>query len=602
MKSILASFIDKAKVKFSGDGNKVNLPKDCKISESLDFPSENMSISYKSNKDTNNSKLNLGVINEHHDEVEMKNLMEVEQEHYIYTVEDKPNQLGGIDSLEKNTSYENVEEVNWDDVQDILSYNSLRADELDIAMLPNVLGEYVFEQSKSVNDTSPDYLAVSTVVAAASLIGGSAIITPKKNDKSWEVKPTLWGVIIGEPSKYKTPMLSKGISPIINAQKQYIDKKNIEGLKRQKFKDEVVRLKKQELEKTLKKAVLEGKESKVNQIGIELSSLELDNFLEREVLITDATPEALLQKLQSNPLGILLYRDELSGVFASMTKAGREQERALLLEGFNASGSPYTQERIGREKLIVPCVHINILGGIQPKMLLPIIADRKSGIADDGLLERFQLMVYPNDKTTSYTDVLPSTKSKEKINNIFLLLAKLGDFEEKKYSFDNKAQLLWDQWSIEFHKQLGGLTHDQQSIETKYPALVAKLALVFHILLEAENHSGGEFSPLGEVSPDSLKMALDWLQYLRTHSNKVLHMVSNEEDKSVSALITKLPQLGKSFTRHVLSQKCWKNLTKSEDRNRALKVLEGAGYIKEITKPKTGFIVNPKVLYKGKVS
>ncbi|WP_279151328.1 DUF3987 domain-containing protein [Photobacterium iliopiscarium] len=469
--------------------------------------------------------------------------------------------------------------------------------ELEKSMLPDIFSNYVFMEALAINDSSPDYISISLIVSAASLIGGSASIAPKLKDKSWVIKPTLWAMAVGEPSSYKTPMIIKGIKPLIYAQKNHIDNNNLRNINKQNILNDLCKKKISELNKMAADAYENGDEEEGNRLADELTSLRIVKFAEREVLVTDATPEALIVKLQSNPLGVLLFRDELSGLFAAMSKKGREQERSLLLEGFNASDTPYTQERIGRDKVFIDSVHINLLGGIQPKMLMPMIVDRISGKSDDGFLERIQLAVYPNKKKSTYQDISISDVAKDNVYKLFLHLAQMGDCEPIIFNFEAEAQKLWDEWSNDFHQNIGELDSNEQAIENKYPALVAKLALVFHICFEAESCENDIFSPKCDVGIESLNMALSWLTYLKSHSKKIMGLSGSDKDNSISALIGKLPKLGRKFTKQQLGQKDWSYLKNAIDRNRALSELEKFGYIKEIKEPYKHFIVNPNITF-----
>ncbi len=61
----------------------------------------------------------------------------------------------------------------------------------------------------------------------------------------------------------------------------------------------------------------------------------------------DTTVEKLGELLNQNPRGLLLMRDELSGLLRTLDKPGREGDREFFLEGWNGTGS-YTYDRISR--------------------------------------------------------------------------------------------------------------------------------------------------------------------------------------------------------------------------------------------------------------
>lgn len=113
--------------------------------------------------------------------------------------------------------------------------------------------------------------------------------------------------------------------------------------------------------------------------------------------MNDATVEKLGKILNQNPHGVLLFRDELTGWFRTLDREGHENDRAFYLEAWNGTGS-YTYDRIGRGTLYIPAACVSILGGIQPGPLEDYLkATLRGGAGDDGLLQCFQLSVYPDD-------------------------------------------------------------------------------------------------------------------------------------------------------------------------------------------------------------
>ncbi|OZS41403.1 hypothetical protein ASV53_23920 [Photobacterium sanguinicancri] len=504
-----------------------------------------------------------------------------------------------VQNMDKNVLFDSnnqksktSQEIEWGDVKE-LNGNGVVAMPLQKDMLPFCFQEYVYGEAKKINNANPDYLAMSLVVTVASLIGGTSSIRPKKFDKGWSIRPAVWGIGIGKPSDYKTPLMEKPIDLVSYVQKSRIDIFNFKNVERQKIENEIITKREKGLEEKAKIAFEKGDEEKGLELIDELSMLTKKSYAERNILLTDATPEAVILRLATNPFGILIYRDEISGLFYGMNKQGREQERSLFLEGFNASKTPYTQERIGRDNVKLESVHISILGGIQPKVLEPILHARDNGKADDGFFERFQLAVFPESNNCIYTDIEGDNSDVEKVKSVFLKLAELGEYEPKDYDFSDEAQKIWNDWACEFTTNLNELACDVQSIRGKYPALVAKLALVFHLSEEAARCKSEQFTPSQKVTEYSLQLALKWLEYLITHSNKIVAFARGVNDVSVKSLINNLHKFKGSFTKQELSQKDWKGLLKSEDRNRALQILEKNGYIKQVSKPRKMYLVHP---------
>ena len=116
----------------------------------------------------------------------------------------------------------------------------------------------------------------------------------------------------------------------------------------------------------------------------------------RRLITSDATFESLHHVLSENPAGLFVIRDELTGWLAGLERQGREQERAFFLECWNGDAA-FTVDRIGRGSVHVPHACISLFGGIQPARLRAYLADAmRDGPSNDGLMQRFQLMVWPD--------------------------------------------------------------------------------------------------------------------------------------------------------------------------------------------------------------
>ncbi|WP_375688044.1 DUF3987 domain-containing protein, partial [Bartonella sp. AC62GZZY] len=64
---------------------------------------------------------------------------------------------------------------------------------------------------------------------------------------------------------------------------------------------------------------------------------------------------------------------------------------------FNGNQS-HTYDRIGRGTIHIPNATLSIIGGIQPTRLIPLIKAMHRGINDDGLLQRFQMLIFPDTR------------------------------------------------------------------------------------------------------------------------------------------------------------------------------------------------------------
>src|SRR3990167_3770619 len=120
--------------------------------------------------------------------------------------------------------------------------------------------------------------------------------------------------------------------------------------------------------------------------------------------IGDSTTEKIAELLIPNPQGLLLHSDELVGWLASFEKQGRETDRAFYLSAWAGDIKNYPIDRIGRGSKNVPNLCLSIVGTIQPAKLLGYLNEAMSLTGNDGLIQRLQLMAYP-DKIPNWKNV-----------------------------------------------------------------------------------------------------------------------------------------------------------------------------------------------------
>jgi hypothetical protein len=121
----------------------------------------------------------------------------------------------------------------------------------------------------------------------------------------------------------------------------------------------------------------------------------------------------------------LVLRDELVGLIAAWEREGREGERAFFLEAWNGNQS-FDVDRIGRGHTSIPNVCASIFGGIQPDKLTMYLEQAANSLANDGMLQRFQLLVYPDPRRWEWRDRAPNKAAR---NAAFTVFEKLSDFD-----------------------------------------------------------------------------------------------------------------------------------------------------------------------------
>jgi hypothetical protein len=211
----------------------------------------------------------------------------------------------------------------------------------------------------------------------------------------------------------------------------------------------------------------------------------------------DPTVEKLGELLQQNPRGLLLLRDELSGWLRTLDKSGREGEREFYLEAWNGT-QPFTFDRIGRGTVHIPSTTLSIFGGIQPGKLRAYVAGAmENGRGADGLLQRFQVLVWPDSiPRWKNVDRAPNATALNTAFEIFEFLDKLDSAswgEEigevrgiPALRFDPEAQEFFNSWRDRLEQRLrldemAGRDAFESHL-AKYRSLMPSLALLHHLV------------------------------------------------------------------------------------------------------------------------
>ena len=269
---------------------------------------------------------------------------------------------------------------------------------------------------------------------------------------------------------------------------------------------------------------------------------------EKRYLTQDATVAKLGELLQENPNGLLVLRDELAGWLRTLESPGREGEREFYLEAWNGTGG-FTFDRIGRGTVHIDALTVSMLGAIQPGKLEKYLSEAIAGGGGaDGLLQRFQLVVYP-DKLGDFKNVDrdPDSAAKQKANAIFEALDSLDavqlglDAQEGEIPalhFSDDAQELFDLWRTELETRLRSTELDHKpafaSHLAKYRSLMPSLALIFHLVGIAD----GTVS--GPVSLAAAQLAAAWCEYLEAHALKLYAQEISSHVKAAQELKVKI--------------------------------------------------------------
>lgn len=447
------------------------------------------------------------------------------------------------------------------------------APEFDSRLLPAAFVDYVDDAAWRMQ-VSQDYMAVTLMVSLSIVVGRKIAIHPKQLD-SWLVVPNLWGCIVGRPSAKKSPSLGEAMQHLDklegDAKKQYE-----EALKKYKSVEELATMKAKQAREDAKKALAAGDESRALAVLTNGACIP-EQPIRQRYKTNSCTVEKLGELLADNPTGILVYRDELAGFLAELNKQGHESDRAFYLECWTGKGC-FTYDRIGRGTIDIGSTCVSILGGIQPSKLKPFVEQAmKGGEGDDGFLQRFQLLVYPDKLKPVYVDEMPSKQAEQRAFDVFARLAALQVEEPIALRFSQEAQACFIEWFEELDAKISE-ADIHPAIEShldKYRSLVPSLALLIHL---ADSPASGLFSPVSEVA---LLKALAWSEYLEGHMHRIYGLSASIDEDNAILLAKKFgSKLKDCFTLRDVLQANWQGIGRDKEKAlAAMGTLLDHGYI-----------------------
>ncbi len=476
----------------------------------------------------------------------------------------------------------------------------------DFALLPETLRPWAKDISERIQ-CPPDFVAAGIMTSLAAVLGRKVAIRPQEHT-DWTVIPNIWAIVVGRPGVMKSPALEAVLAPLkrlaADATESYataIEEFNTTQV--------AAKLRRENAEKKARKMLLEDPDADL------LTVLAVDEVavpVQKRYMANDSTPEALGELLRQNPNGLLVYRDEIVSLLKGLDREDRAEGRGFYLTAWNGDSS-FTFDRIGRGlNLHIDAVCLSLLGGTQPGRLAEYIGHAvRGGTGDDGLIQRFGLLVWP-DTGGKWKDVdrWPDNDAKIRAYKVFEHLNSIdpistgarqdtdinGNPDGPPYlRLSPSALELFQEWRTDLETRLrsGDLHPALESHFAKYRKLVPALALIIHLADYGK----------GPVTENAMLKALAWGEYLETHAQRAYGAISQPEVTTAKAIISRIRKgdLTTAFSSRDVWRHGWSKLSDSKHVARALQLLVDydwltVEYLETSGRPKTVYHVNEGVM------
>lgn len=448
--------------------------------------------------------------------------------HISEGIEEVKRQLSNAQSLSKSEDFLDLLPVN-SDLLPVLPFT--------LDMLPEPLQPWVKDIAHR-RQCPLDFVAIPAVLMFASLIGARCSIQPHEKD-DWTVVPNLWGGILGDPGTLKSPVCGEVLLPL-----GYLEAKAMEDFNDKKTKYEVENTAFLEARGALERKIKDVMKQEGSAIESDIAFVkeELSSHLKnspsepslKRYKVSDTTVEKMQEILAQNPGGVLVFREELMGFLESWEKKGHESDRSFYLEAWNGNNS-FKMDRIGRGAVHAENICVSILGTTQPDKISTYLHTAIKKLDNDGLLQRFQLLVYPDKKPWKLVDEYPNSAAKNRVLEICKTIDALsftdygaqtpellykGQFTIPFFRLSADAQVFFHDWLKTLQEKLESKDHPIiiQHL-SKYRSLMPSLALIFYVIDRASG------SQERNITLSCVQKAAAWCAYLESHARRIYGMV-----------------------------------------------------------------------------
>lgn len=365
----------------------------------------------------------------------------------------------------------------------------LPAKKFPVEIFPPEILEIIRAYVDSLN-VNIDYACATFLVAFAAAMGSKYCIKVKRG---WVEFASIFLSLVGRAGLNKSGPLSQFTSPLEKIDFELFD---------------IYRVQLKEFKKRMR----------VDEKGKNLE----DPPIRRQVVIKDATQEALLLALFQNPHGLIGIFDELMSFGKSINKyrpGGGDEE--FYLSTF--SSKPYSINRKQSEPILIERPVLNLIGGIQPLVLGKMFDGNRNS---NGFTHRF-LFVYPDKvvrEDLSDTEISPETEAN--LEAVFRrMIGDLSNFnlnpsEPLIISFSDGAMCVYKGVRASINQIINEGSDDNISgIFSKLEIYYIRFCLILHVLSETLSSKIEVATLISEKTAEEAKKLYDYfsLMALKVH-------------------------------------------------------------------------------------
>jgi hypothetical protein len=454
-------------------------------------------------------------------------------------------------------------------------------------------------------ESVPDFAATALLATLSLAVANRFRIQPDENNTAYIITPNLSGMIIADPGSRKSAPVRLLTEPFTDLEKAAAKsrmkkaKDDTKQFSKQKFKN----LAYEKKARSLSAELLDHPPTSDEYKDIEK---QLDDVLEKHqdipkikapkmLVVQDPTLKGLLQIAEAQSEPVLIYKDELAPFLEEVYASKNSGFRRYLIEAMDGKNS-YTNVTAHKSIQTVKPPIISLFGTTQPSVILKIVGKIVAEkVADDGYLDRFQLLAFPKSSYVMENAINLEHVDEQSIESLMTLVKLLykSSKETIKVTLSNKAKKLLESYkaTISNLQKSENVSPNVKNKLSKYPDMMLSIALVIAVLRTFENDPSSIFT-LKTLKSSDLKMANKWTKYYFQHLKKLWGSKSIKMENALKILekIKSLLDENKCFTTRDITQRNWAGINKDNDKAKAaLQILVDEGVIKSVNdNKKTG--------------
>ena len=460
---------------------------------------------------------------------------------------------------------------------------------LPIDIFPPEWARWIEDSAQSAG-TPVDYVAQG-VLAAVTAVCGAGVMAQVST--AWAEPLVLWQALVGWPSSGKSPALA-AVRRLLGDIEHDLREGDVERRNRHLARVEEARLIEEQWRERCAIAVKQGVTLPPRPIEATCD----ESFMPRQLVVADATLEAMADVVAGNPHGVILWRDELAAWLANLGRyANGGSDRAHWLEAWAAAGVTINRRSRSRP-LHLPKFPVSVVGSIQPDRL----ADALQG-GDDGMAARF-LYAWPDPPAYRPLGQRCLAHDDSALARLQAIAGFAGSAEAPRtIAFEGQAFVLLDDFLRELHDRLGRSEGLEAGWLGKGRGTVVRLAAILALLAWSEQDSPDPAPLIGHAT---LLGAIElWQSYFWPHTRTVFQRAGRtDRDRHARRVVRWLrDNRFATVTREEMRREGLNQAVDALETDRVAARLEEAGVLRLDTvtrqgrgRPARRWTVNPRLL------